>query len=291
MIPPVAALDTWLRESEQTLGVDREVQKLIRWRRTGQPDRSDVSLAYVHGYSASRQETAPLADQVAEALDANLYYTRLRGHGLDGEALLDVELEHWMNDVQQSFEIARRIGERQIVLASSTGATLVALAAAENRLPDSILGFVFMSPNYGPADRRAEFITLPAGKSLARMLVGEWRGHERVNEAHARFWTVPSPTYALIPMMQAVKQLRELLEAATIRTPTLTLYNTADTVIQPELVEQTAPRFVHELSRTQIVSTTEDPAGHILAGDILSPGTTGTIRDMIVEFARELLDT
>ncbi|MDD4273595.1 MAG: hypothetical protein PHG14_07705 [Desulfobacter postgatei] len=36
---------------------------------------------YIHGFSATRKETAPLSDLVAKTLNANLFYTRLSGHG------------------------------------------------------------------------------------------------------------------------------------------------------------------------------------------------------------------
>ncbi len=36
------------------------------------------------------------------------------------------------------------------------------------------------------------------------------------------------------------------------------------------------------------VSDTEDPSGHILAGDILSPGTTARLVAEIESFVREL---
>jgi len=290
MIPPVAALDAWLTDAEQLLGVRQGMEKIIRWRRAAEPDRAPLSVVYIHGYTASRQETAPLSDNIAKALDANLHYTRLKGHGLGGEDLLEVSLTDWMADVRQALAVGRRIGERQIIVASSTGATLTALAAARSLLPDSVAAMVFLSPNYGPADRRAEFITLPAGRALGKMLVGDWRGEVPRNKLQAKYWTIPSPTYALIPMMQGVKELRELLESVSIRVPTLTFYSPDDTVVVPEFIESTQERFTHELSRLEIVDNPGDSAAHLLAGDIMSPETTDGVCATAVEFIEQVLN-
>jgi len=290
MIPPVAALDSWLADTEQLLGVGQGMEKIIRWRRAAEPDHAPLSVVYVHGYTASRQETAPLSDNIAKTLDANLHYTRLKGHGLAGTDLLDVTLTDWMSDVRQALSIGRRIGERQIIVASSTGATLVALAAAKGLLPDTVAAMVFLSPNYGPADRRAEFITLPAGRALGKMLVGDWRGEAPRNELQSRYWTIPSPTYALIPMMQGVKELRELLQSISIRVPTLTFYSPDDTVVLPEYIVSTQDRFTHESSRLEVVENPGDSASHLLAGDIMSPETTDSVCATAVEFIQQVLN-
>jgi esterase/lipase len=55
------------------------------------PDKTKTpcAIVYLHGFSATRQETAPLSDLVAAQLGAYLYYTRLAGHGRGGEAMAE----------------------------------------------------------------------------------------------------------------------------------------------------------------------------------------------------------
>jgi len=42
--------------------------------------RTPWAVVTLHGFSATRQETAPLAETVASLLNANLYEVRLTGH-------------------------------------------------------------------------------------------------------------------------------------------------------------------------------------------------------------------
>ena len=58
-------------------------QKRIVW--AGEAGaRTTFSIVYIHGFSATSEEIRPVPDNVAEALGANLYYTRLAGHGRGG---------------------------------------------------------------------------------------------------------------------------------------------------------------------------------------------------------------
>jgi hypothetical protein len=56
-------------------------------------DRTEWVVVALHGFSATRQETAPLAEIVASRLGANLFEARLAGHGLTENALRGVKAE------------------------------------------------------------------------------------------------------------------------------------------------------------------------------------------------------
>ena len=99
------------------------------------PDRrrTPLSIVYIHGFSASKGEVRPLPDRVAAALGANLFYTRLAGHGRGGPAMADASVNAWVNDVAEALAIGRAIGERVVVIATSTGGSLAAWAARNPR--------------------------------------------------------------------------------------------------------------------------------------------------------------
>nr|WP_287339345.1 hypothetical protein [Mesorhizobium sp.] len=81
-------------------------------------------------YSASKGEVRPLPDEVADQLDANLY-TRLTGHGQGGAAMADGSVNAWINDYEEALAIGRAIGDKVIVIATSTGGSLAAWAATQ----------------------------------------------------------------------------------------------------------------------------------------------------------------
>ena len=105
-------------------------EKRVVW--AGQAEvRTAVSVLYIHGFSATSEEIRPVPDHVAEALGANLVFTRLTGHGRPGAAMLEATPKAWMQDTAEALAAAAQVGERVVVIANSTGATLATVAALD----------------------------------------------------------------------------------------------------------------------------------------------------------------
>ena len=113
-------LKTYLAEPANILVPGTE--KRIVWQTEEQ--RTEWSVVALHGFSSSRQETAPLAETVANLLGANLFETRFAAHGLKQDGLIDVRAEEWLDDVADALTIGSMIGDKVVVLAVSNGATL-----------------------------------------------------------------------------------------------------------------------------------------------------------------------
>ena len=80
-------LNHYLNQSESRFSNIREgLNKEILWANV-EEKQAEYSIIYLHGFSASRQEISPVMEKVADALGANLFFTRLSGHGQNTEAL------------------------------------------------------------------------------------------------------------------------------------------------------------------------------------------------------------
>ena len=150
---------------------------------------------FVHGFSASAPELSPLPERIADNLDAHLYYARLTGHGLPGAQMAGASVAHWLQDARETLAIASRLGERVVLLGSSTGATLGAWLAVEEARAgrDRLAAIVLLSPNFGLADRRSGALLLPGATHIARALVGAQRSFDPLNALHAEHWTTTYP--------------------------------------------------------------------------------------------------
>lgn len=244
----------------------------IIWAYPASRARTPLAIVYVHGFSASPGEIRPMPDLVAETLGANLYFARLTGHGRSGEAMLEGSVQAWMDDFAEAVAIGRRLGERIVIMATSTGATLATIAAERPELMRDVAGLVQISPNYGVQAAGASVLTMPWAERLVPLIAGERRSFEPGNEMHAQFWTHEYPSLALLPMA-ALVDLASGVDPARISVPSLFVFSPLDTVIQPELVKATAQDWG---GPAQIVEVTDsdDPNNHVIAGDALSPSTT-----------------
>ncbi len=292
--PPVPAEATPLEVAESvaaaerlTPGIREGLAKTVTW--AGEAGaRTPLALVYVHGFSASRAELAPLPARLAEALDANLFETRLAGHGRGGAALGRARAEDWMLDMAEALAVGRALGERVLVLASSTGASLAAIAALEPPGADRVAGYVLMSPNFGLQAAGARLLTLPFARSLAPLVLGAERRWEPRSEAHGAGWTHAYPTEALVPMA-ALAQTARLSDHGRPGAPALFLISDRDSVVDPAATREVAGRWgaangaLAEV-RTLSPGPGDDPDAHVLAGDALSPGLTDPALETILDW-------
>jgi pimeloyl-ACP methyl ester carboxylesterase len=125
-------LDGYLTQSEaQYADIVLGAEKTIIWADESKKQKTDYAIVYIHGFSATRQEIAPVCDILAKQIGANLFYARLRGHGRGAEAMGRATANEWMNDMVEALVIANRLGEKVLVIGNSTGATLAVWAAMQ----------------------------------------------------------------------------------------------------------------------------------------------------------------
>ena len=103
-------LDDYILRSEENIpNLKKDLKKKIYW--FSDPGvKSEVAVVYIHGYSASGQEVRPVPDLIAKKLNANLYFSRLTGHGCDSKQMSEAQIQDWLNDAAEAVEIGHRIG-------------------------------------------------------------------------------------------------------------------------------------------------------------------------------------
>jgi esterase/lipase len=279
-------LDLWLDTSEKQ--VDRTdkiipgTEKRIIWHQGRANHKTDWSLVYLHGFSASRQELAPVPQRIAEGLSANLFETRLAGHGIKRGALESVAAEEWLDDAAEALTIGAQIGERVAVIGTSTGATLL-LAMAAHPLFEPVQRIVLISPNFAPSDPKSEFLTWPGGLQLAHLLVGKRRHWQPVNDVQARYWIHDYPMSAALEVMRLVKFTRAQLPLK-IDQALLTFYSPDDKVVNPAAILEALESIESPTRQLLSLPGSSNSSNHVLAGDVLAPQNNSFVVESVIHF-------
>jgi alpha-beta hydrolase superfamily lysophospholipase len=281
-------IETYLADSERLVAdgvaLIPGTEKRVRW--FAGPEPTEYAIVYLHGFSATRQELAPMLDRLADALGANLFETRLAGHGRHTDALVGVTAEEWLDDAAEALAIGTRIGERVILIGASTGATL-AVAMADHPAMEAVTLQVLLSPNFAPADSRSAWITGPAGALVLRLTAGDTHSFEPRNEAQARYWSTAYPVAAIVEMMRLVDRANARA-SATVGHSVLTLYSSHDQVVSVAAIRQAVGRMNAVDGRVLDLGTVGDPMNHTLAGQVLSPDETDLVVRTILDYVDEL---
>jgi pimeloyl-ACP methyl ester carboxylesterase len=254
-VAPIDDIDARLADAESAFADIRPgLAKEIVWADPLAKTRAALAVVYIHGFSASKGEVRPLPDLVAKALGANLFYTRLAGHGRSADAMAEASVDAWKNDMEEALDIATHIGERTLIIATST---------------------VFLAPNYKIRRRGAGLLTAPFARVSARLLLGKRRGFVPLSALHAAYWMTDYPVSALLPMADLIKEIRGL-PFEKIGTPALFIQSAKDQVVDPLQTARVARRWGGPATLVD-PGDVGDPYGHVVAGDALSPKTTEAI--------------
>ncbi len=280
MPPPVdegrldGGVDAYLAAREARYDDIRpDSHKRVIW--TGAPEtRTPLAIVYLHGFSASSQEIRPVPDMVAQALGANLVYARFSGHGRDGDAMAEATASDWLVDAAEALAVARAVGNPVVILATSTGATVATLALADSALREGVAGAILVSPNFGINNPLAPLLTWPGARYWLPLVAGQRRRFAPRNPGQAAEWTTEYPSTAVFPMAALVARARAL-DPATIPVPALFYYSDADQVVRPDLTDGVLARWGGPATRiAPTLAEGGDPFAHVVAGDIMSPGST-----------------
>jgi len=279
-----ADLNEYITQSEaQYSNIVPGTEKSIVWANTSKKQKTKYAIVFIHGFSATRQEIAPVCDVLAEKIEANLFYTRLRGHGRDVEAMSSATANEWMNDIVEALAIAKRLGEKVIFIGNSTGATLAVWAAMHANLRDGIYGLVLISPNFYPANPIVGVMRLPWGLQIGRAIIGDYREWEPRNALEEKYWTYRYRIEVFYSMMGLV-DIVDHLDLSEMKIPVLVIHSDRDQVISVEKLKERYQEIGSKIKRRVTVNNTQDEWGHILAGDVLSPKTTGIVVTQIMDF-------
>jgi D-alanyl-D-alanine dipeptidase/esterase/lipase len=213
------------QEGKHKLKPDNEAR--IIWADSSK-EKTEYSVVYLHGFSASQEEGAPVHRNFAKKFKCNLYLARMADHGVDTtEQLLNFTPDRWWQSSKEALAIGKALGNKVIIMSTSTGGTLALMLAAE--YPQDVYALINMSPNIAIFHPLAGLSNNPWGLQLSRQVVG---GNYNVSKSipgvdmklQNQYW---NDNYRL----EAVGQLQELLETkmtkATfnkIKQPSLSMY-------------------------------------------------------------------
>ena len=140
------------------------------------PAKTKFAVVALHGWSASPRELVPLDARVAQALGANLFRQRLTNHGFHplergGQALVDLPPRRLFVDAVTALAVGRALGERVVIVSSSTGSALATWLCSQDFARPLVAGVVCVSPCFSPYPRGQYRVLKKAWRWLPARLV------------------------------------------------------------------------------------------------------------------------
>ncbi|AGH94540.1 alpha/beta hydrolase [Pseudobdellovibrio exovorus] len=245
-----------------------------------QTQSTDVALVYLHGFSASPREISPVMESVGAMTKSHVYFPRLAGHGLQDGQMFDLTSDELFQDAEESYQVAKRLGKKIVLVGTSTGGTLALWLASRH---SDIAGLVLISPNLGIRDPRGFLAGGPLGYWIARAVVGPYHQWKPRNPEQEKFWTTKYSVNGVRAMTDVVREV-ERLDFSKIQIPTLMLWTEKDRVVNIERAKE----LLSQMSSSTKEFVEIKSNNHVLAGNITSPETTNDVVDVVSKFVLDL---
>ncbi len=285
------ALETYIGTQESQHKLKPGNQARIVWASDSLKQKTEYAIVYLHGFSASQEEGNPVHRNIAKQFGCNLYLSRLSQHGIDTtDALYNMTAENLWESAKEAYAIGKQLGNKVILMGTSTGGTLALQLAAA--YPE-IAGLILYSPNIAINDPNAWLLNDPWGLQIARLVKGSDLNTAGSNTPeYNAYW---NHQYRL----EATVQLEELLETtmtqatfAKIKQPTLALFYYKDEKLQDPVVKVSAIKDMMANINTpgaqkKMVAIPE-AGNHVLASPIQSKDIVSVEKETVL-FMREVL--
>jgi esterase/lipase len=272
-IPSDAALlEKYIADNEAKHKLKPDNEARIVWFNDSTKEKTEYAVVYLHGFSASQEEGDPVHKEFAKKFGCNLYLSRLADHGVDTtEPLANFTAERIWNSALQAYAIGKQLGDKVILMSTSTGGTLALKLCAE--YPE-IAANIMLSPNIAINDPNAWLLNNHWGLQIAHLVTGKHRVVDDTTAIYAQYWNNRYVTASLV-------QLEELLESTMkestfqkVKQPSLLLYYFKDEKHQDDVVKVSAMKrmFVQlgtpENIKRQVALT--NTGNHVLGSPIKS---------------------
>lgn len=275
-------------ESQHKLKPDNEAR--IIWANDSMKEKTEYAVVYLHGFSASQEEGDPVHYEFAQKFGCNLYLSRLEDHGVDTTIpLANFTADRLWNSAKKAYAIGKQLGEKVILMSTSTGGTLAIKLCVE--YPEIFANIMF-SPNIAINDGKAWMLNNHWGKQIAELIQGKERVVDDTTALYAQYWNNRYATSSLVQLEELIESTMKHSTFKKVNQPCLLLYYYKDEKHQDPVVKVSAMKRMfmqlgtpENLKREVAVSN----AGNHVIGSYVKSKDLQTVENECEKFAMEVL--
>lgn len=236
-------IDSYLELRDEGKSIRSENYSQLLWADSvGQ--KTKYVLLYLHGFSASPMEGAPVHESIAIRYGMNMYVPRLAEHGLsEEEPMLHFTGEKYIESAKEALQVARELGDTVIIMSTSTGSTAALYLASEG---NDIHSLICYSPNIRLFDSKAPLLNGPWGLQIARLVKGEDYHEWSLSKEASRFWHTRYRLESVVQLQNMVEGTMTEEVFSKVKAPTYIGYYFKDEANQDSAVSVDAILEMYE---------------------------------------------
>ncbi len=275
-VPSINLLENYIAANESMHKLRPNNEARIVWANDSVKQKTAYAIVYLHGFSASQEEGNPVHRNIAKMFGCNLYLSRLAEHGIDtADALINLTADRYWESVKTALAIGKQLGDKVILMGTSTGATQAIQLAAT--YPIDIAALILYSPNIAINDPNAWLLNNPWGLQIARIVLQSKFNTPKPDDTrpvYKQYWNNPYRLEATVALEEMLETSMSKATFEKVKQPVLMLYYYKDENHQDPVVKVSAMKKMFEelstdinLKRAVALSNTGD---HVIGSPIKS---------------------
>lgn len=283
LVPPTAELEKFIAANEAMHKLRPNNEARIVWTNDSLKQKTEYAIVYIHGFSASQEEGNPVHRNIAKQFGCNLFLSRLAEHGIDTtEQLMNLTADNYWESVKEALAIGKQLGNKVILMGTSTGATQALQLAAT--YPNDVAALVLYSPNIAINDNNAWMLNNHWGLQIARLVKGgNYNDPTDDRPIYKQYWNKPYRLEAIVALEEMLETTMTKKTFKKIKQPVLLLYYYKDEQHQDDVVKVSAIKEMFTQLATDTINkraiALPNTGNHVMASPIKSKDVESVERE------------
>lgn len=269
---------TIARHEQHYEPLKKGTQAKIVWNNPTKKNRTPYSIVYLHGFKASHPEGYPVHQTVAEKLGCNLYLSRLYGHGqITQQRLGDLTPHKLIESAEDAYRAGQKIGEKVILMGTSTGGSLATYMAASPAYSSSIAALVLYSPLVHLYGLRSLLLENSISRSLLRLIPGKnhiLKEADPINVGEGNIWYHSYQLNGALVLGETIQKIMRRNVVANVKCPAFIGYyyknkRNHDRIVSTSAIKRMA-RWLGTPAEDIVLKNFPQANSHVICSSLLS---------------------
>ena len=277
-------LELYIKNNEAQHKIKPDNEARIIWANDSSKQKTEYTIVYLHGFSASQAEGDPIHKNIAKEFGCNLYLSRMAEHGIDTvDALVNLTADRYWESAKQALAIGKQLGKKVILIGTSTGGiAALQLAAA---YPNDVAALILMSPNIAINNPIAWLLNNHWGLQILRLkLKSDYVTDKDNRPLNKQYWNWQYRAEAVVATEEMLETTMDKETFEKVKQPVELLYYYKDELHQDSRVKVSAMLDMYNelgvadsLKRKQAMP---DAGSHIIGSYIQSHDVEGVQKEI-----------
>ena len=267
----IGNIENYIFEKESMIeNIAPKAIKRIIWQDQLIKSATEYSIIFIHGFSVTSYIHEESVMKFANALNANVFFTRLSGHGVPYEGLNKLTAANMLKDTAEAIEIGSQIGNKVILIGHSLGGALSTLISEDVNFQKKIDGVVLFAPGNSGITKMISLMAF-AALFLNKIENDPFETFQLpVDQNWDKYFTTTLDTSVIFEISKII-MATDKVDYQSITMPLIIFYDENDILVNNRKLRKNYEKWGGIKEFHQVKTLETDPTSHMFPSSHINP--------------------